>query len=104
MNKNGWIGKVLLGLAILVPVAGFAASAFLSFNGQSLPFSSFNDPREAEEYVLTASDFPEVQDTGNQVGYRMPDVTLELADGSTVTSESLVERGRPTYLFFWATI
>ena len=104
MNKNGWIGKVLLALGILVPVAGFAASVYLSSSGQSInPFSTADTPA-ADEYVLTAADFPETQETGNQVGYQIPDVTMELADGTTVTSASLVEQGRPTYLFFWATI
>ena len=104
MNQKGWIGKALLGLAILLPVAGFAASVYLSSGGQSLSFFPSTETPAADEYVLTAADFPEVLDTGNQVGYRMPDVTLELYDGTTVTSASLVEQGRPTYLFFWATI
>lgn len=104
MNRNGWIGKVLLGLAILVPVAGFAASIYLSSGSQSLSFFPFNETDGDDEYVLTAADFPQTQDVGNQVGYQIPDVTMELVDGTTVTSASQVEQGRPTYLFFWATI
>jgi len=104
MNKKGWIGKALLGLAIFLPVAGLAVSVYLSSGNQSPSNSPSTETPAAEEYVLTAADFPEVQDTGNQVGYRIPDVTMELYDGTTVTSASLVEQGRPTYLFFWATI
>ena len=55
----------------------------------------------------TATSAPVAQeplpDLGNRVGNRIPDFTLELVDGATVTSASLVEQGRPTFLFFFAT-
>ena len=102
MKKSGWIGKVLIGLGILVPVIGFAVSAYLGSSGQSIAiFSSENLPDE--EYVLTAADFPEPSQTGNQVGHQIPNFTLVLEDGSTTTSASLIEAGQPTFLFFWAT-
>ena len=104
MNRNGWVGKALLALAVLVPVLGMGISIYLATTGNSL--GAVAGPESADEtpYVLTAADFPEAIDVGNQVGYQIPDFTLELADGSTVTSSGLVEEGRPTYLFFWATI
>jgi peroxiredoxin len=40
---------------------------------------------------------------GNQVGERVPDFTLKLADGTQVTSQELLVKHRPTYLFFFAT-
>ena len=102
MTKNGWIGKALLGLCVLVPLVGFAASAYLVSSGQSVAiFSRENLPEE--EYILTAADFPEPSQTGNQEGHRVPDFTLVLEDGSTITSASLIEAGQPTFLFFWAT-
>ena len=102
MTKSGWIGKILLGLGILVPVIGFAVSAYLGSSGQSVAiFSRENLPDE--EYVLTAADFPEPAQTGNQEGDKVPDFTLVLEDGSTTTSASLIESGQPTFLFFWAT-
>ena len=102
MIKNGWIGKVLLGLGILVPLIGFAISAYLDSSGQSVSIFS-GEEVPGEEYVLRAADFPEPSKTGNQEGNRVPDFTLTLEDGSTVTSASLVEAGKPTFLFFWAT-
>ena len=102
MMGNGLIGKVLLGLGILVPIVGFAFSAYLVSSGQSISLFSRADMPE-EEYVLTAADFPEPSQTGNQVGFRVPDFTLTLDDGTTMTSASLVEAGQPTFLFFWAT-
>ena len=102
MTKRGWIGKVLLGLGILVPIVGFTASAYLASSGQSVAiFSGASLPEE--EYVLTAADFPEPSQTGNQVGYQTPDFTLMLEDGSATTSTNLIEAGQPTFLFFWAT-
>lgn len=104
MNRNGWIGKALLVLAVVVPLAGMSFSLYLARTGDDEPVAQEGDTRQEGEYVLSAGDFPESLDTGNQIGYRIPDFTLALADGSTVTSESLVEEGKPTYLFFWATI
>ncbi len=42
-------------------------------------------------------------DAGNKVGYRIPDFTLELVDGETVSLETLLAEGKPTFLFFFAT-
>ena len=108
MESNGWLGKGLLALGVLVAVAGLAVSIYLSASGKSLEVFSDEAGTAGAEYVLTAADFPQASDTGNgtgnQVGYKIPDFTLELVDGSTVTSADLVASGRPTYLFFWATI
>ncbi len=40
---------------------------------------------------------------GNDVGERVPDFTLTLVSGETVTSADLIESGQPTFLFFAAT-
>ncbi|CAI8030900.1 hypothetical protein GBAR_LOCUS17535 [Geodia barretti] len=105
MNKKGWVGKVLLVLAVMLPIGGMAFSVYLSTSGTSWsPFGKQQSGDESE-YVLTSEDFPTAElDIGNQVGSQIPDFTLTLADGSAVTSAGLVEEGRPTYLFFWATI
>ena len=104
MNRNGWIGKALLVLAVVVPVAGFAGSIYLATSGNSLAMFSGNDRPQNEAYVLTGADFPESTNIGDQVGQQVPEFNLELADGTRVASASLVEEGQPTYLFFWATI
>lgn len=105
MNKNGWIGKVLLGLGVLVPAIGMGVSIYLAANGESMDVSGGNTEPTGSGYVLTGADFPDpVADIGNQPGYQVPDFTLTLADGSAVTSADLVNSGRPTFLFFWATV
>ncbi len=96
-----WAGKALLALALLVSVAGLATSMYWS------TYRSTGDSSEkaGSDYILTSEDFPAASaEVGNQVGDRVPDFALELADGTTVTSASLVAEGRPTFLFFWATI
>ena len=101
MNPGGWIGKTALALAVLVPIIGLGLSIYLAATGAPEPKPAGAAPDSG--YVLTAGDFPAAE-VGNRVGYRVPDFTLTLADGSTVTSASLVEAQQPTYLFFWATI
>ena len=44
-----------------------------------------------------------VPETGNQVGNRVPDFTLDLVGGATISTASLIEEGRPTFLFFTST-
>lgn len=107
MNKNGWIGKVLLGLAVLVPIVGLAASIYLASNGTTFElFATGDEPKESPaDLVLSSEDFPTpAADVGNKVGYQIPDFTLTLADGGTVTSAEMVNSEKPTFLFFWATI
>ncbi len=40
---------------------------------------------------------------GYEIGQAAPAFTLRLADDSTITSTEIMESGRPTFLFFWAT-
>ena len=47
-----------------------------------------------------AVDGPEV---GAEVGNRVPEFELGLADGSTITATDLLSSSRPTFLFFFAT-
>ena len=105
MNRNGWIGKVLLVFAVLVPIGGMALSIYLPASGASWSLSGEKQTGGESANVLTTDDFPTADaDIGNQIGDQISEFSLELADGSTVTSAGLVAEGRPTYLFFWATI
>ena len=42
-------------------------------------------------------------EVGAEVGDRIPHFTLGLVDGVTISSEQLMDDGRPTFLFFFAT-
>ena len=39
---------------------------------------------------------------GSKVGERVPDFDMSVTDGTTVTSVSLIEVGRPAFLFFYS--
>jgi peroxiredoxin len=41
--------------------------------------------------------------TGTKVGERIPEFSMRLTDGSTLTSEDLVTEGKPVFLYFFAT-
>ena len=40
---------------------------------------------------------------GHELGQQSPEFTLRLADDTTLTLTQLMDSGRPTFLFFWAT-
>ncbi len=42
-------------------------------------------------------------EVGNQVGNRIPDFTLDLVGGATVSTAKLIEEGKPAFLFFTST-
>lgn len=64
-------------------------------------------PTQAAEPTPTDAPTPVPQEplpeVGNKVGNRIPDITLELFGGDTVSTAGLVEQGKPTFLFFTAT-
>ena len=101
MTGKVFTGRILPALGLLIALAGLGVSIYLSVAGRE-------DPAEggpvAAAIPLTAADFPAAGPApGHQVGYRIPDFALELADGRAVTVADLVARGQPTFLFFWAT-
>ena len=75
------------------PVAPIAPAA---------PAAAEPEPEPVAEVEPAAPAVP-LPEIGHQVGYRIPDFTLELAAGGTVTAADLTAAGRPTFLFFFAT-
>ena len=101
MTGKVFTGRILPALGLLIALAGLGVSIYLSVAETEKPAAAGT---EAVAIPLTAADFPEAgPEPGHQVGYRIPDFALELADGRAVTSAELVEQGQPTFLFFWAT-
>ena len=49
----------------------------------------------------TATDGPALPAMGTQVGDRIHPFAMRLADGTTVTSASLLSRDRPTFLLYF---
>ncbi len=125
MSRRIWTGRVLPTLGLLVALAGFGVSIYLSVNqppaatgpGGSGPAEIGSESSGAESTgaessrpaappgsSLTSADFPATSpEVGHQVGYQIPDFTLELVDGAAIASADLVAAERPAFLFFFAT-
>lgn len=101
MTGKLFTGRLLPALGLLIALAGLGVSIYLSMDKSAEPADGGPVPAAIP---LTAADFPAAgPEPGHQVGNRIPDFTLELADGRTVAAADLVEQGQPTFLFFWAT-
>ena len=46
---------------------------------------------------------PQPVEIGYKVGMQVPEFSMRLFDGSTLTSASLADQGKPTFLYFHAT-
>ena len=46
---------------------------------------------------------PQLIEVGYKVGMQVPEFSMSLIDGSTITSASLTDQGKPTFLYFHAT-
>ena len=101
MTGKLFTGRLLPALGLLIALAGLGVSIYLSMDKSRVPADAGPVPAAVP---LTAVDFPAaIPAPGHQVGNRIPDFTLELADGRAVAAAELVEQGKPTFLFFWAT-
>ena len=56
----------------------------------------------ASSAQATESPPPSIK-VGTNVGQRVPEFSMLLTDGSTLTSEDLVSTGKPVFLYFFAT-
>ena len=105
MNGKLLTGRVLPALGLVAALVGLGVSIYQSVSQPPEPGAGTEVRPAGGGEILTGADFPAVGDAaaGHQVGYRIPDFTLELADGRAVAAADLVARGQPTFLFFWAT-
>jgi len=90
---------------ILGVIAGFAAigGAVMFFANDSKDLLEA-PTGEARSIVRTSSDLSSTSATiGTTVGNRIPDISMRLNNGSTVSTGSLIGEGKPTFLFFFAT-
>ena len=87
------LAKTLLAVAL----AGITSAALACGGQESQPGA----PAAAAESGQPAA--PVVVKVGSKVGQRVPEFSMQLGDGSTVTSQELVSTGRPVFLYFFAT-
>ncbi len=86
-----------LGLAALGLLALGCATSNPPQNAEPVAAETWTSPDLVHGLAV---DGPEV---GAEVGNRVPEFELGLADGSTVTATDLVSSSRPAFLFFFAT-
>ena len=103
MNGNLWSSRILPALGLLIALAGLGVSVYLAVSQPGEPADGAVANPATSGAILTGADFPAAVAPGHQIGYRIPDFALELADGGAVTAADLVAQGQPTFLFFWAT-
>jgi hypothetical protein len=82
-------------------------SAIISLGVFILGLACNNQPPEPEASGATSGSVSESPlsnvKTGTKVGERLPEFSMRLTDGSTLTSEDLVTKGKPVFLYFFAT-
>ena len=62
-----------------------------------------SEQTQPDEPSLAKSPPPTDLKVGTEVGNRVPDFTMHLGDGTTVSSASLVSADKPVFLYFFAT-
>lgn len=87
---------------VLLGFAGFSLLLLLLACAPTSEPQAKVEPGETAAVASPSVAEPMVE-TGNEVGDRIPDFTLDLADGTRVTSASLNEQGEPAFLFFFST-
>ncbi len=93
------IGLALGGVVALAAIVG--AVLFFANDSKDTPEAQTG---EAGSFARTSSDLSSAVPTiGTTVGYRVPDISMVLNNGNTVSTGSLVREGKPTFLFFFAT-
>ena len=95
----------------------FATLGLVALGLLALACSTSNAPQDAEAVPANAGSAAEIQasadlvhglavdgsEVGAEVGNRVPEFELGLADGSTIAATDLLSSSRPTFLFFFAT-
>lgn len=81
----------LIGGIVAFAAIGGVIALVVNNNNEQLPEIPTGD--------VSLVDFP----IGTGVGNSIPDISLRLNDGSTVSTHSLSSEGKPAFLFFFAT-
>ena len=93
------LGFVVVGMVAVAAIGG--AVAFFVNDSKKLPQASDGAARSVPSFSADiASTSAKI---GTKVGNRMPDVSMRLNNGNTVTTGGLIGEGKPTFLFFFAT-
>ena len=94
--------KLIVGLTVFATVVVVGSAVALLFNGeeelpQAQSVAGRSIPPSGSGVSLASATI------GSKVGNRIPDITMRLNNGNTVSTAGLVDEGKPTFLFFFAT-
>ena len=92
------VGLIVAGMVAVAAVGG--AAAFFVNDSKTLPQASDSAARSVPSSSTIASTSAVI---GTRVGNKIPDVSMRLNNGNTVSTNSLIAEGKPTFLFFFAT-
>jgi len=101
------IALAFLGLGLLLMLACGTSAAPAELSARS--YGNLPEAKQAEAVApsevatVGAKSIPVSHTIGNNVGERIPDFSITLIDGSTVTSSDLLAERQPTFLFFFET-
>lgn len=92
------------GVLLMVLVA---ALMFVALGCGAFSLPSLSKATPTPEWQRSTAEIHDIPVTGEnigvEVGKHVPPFVLGLVDGSTITSQELLDASQPTFLFFWAT-
>ena len=84
-----------------------AALMFVALGCGAFSLPSLSKATPTPEWQRSTAEIHDIPVTGEnigvEVGKHVPPFVLGLVDGSTITSQELLDASQPTFLFFWAT-
>ena len=95
------VRKTLRPLVYVIPVLVLGLFVFFEVTDTPVPFLS--PQQHLDEHIHEGEVFLTGPGADRLVGSKIPYFELELADGSVLTRADLLESGKPTFLYFWAT-
>ena len=104
--RNRLTSALGLGVALAVLLGCGTAPAHQPPEGANAPTTpGLEQPTavKAQPEPESKSIETETVEVGYKVGMQVPEFGMSLIDGSTITSASLTDQGKPTFLYFHAT-
>ena len=102
MTGREWPGKALLGMAYATPVLALVIYISLALFDVPVPLGFGGAADEHAEHIHEGQEI-QSQASGAGIGTMAPNFEIMLVNGATLTLQDLLESGRPTFLYFWAT-
>ena len=102
MTGRAWKSKALLGLAYTAPAAALVIYLSLVLFDIPNPFLPNSEAEHLDQHIHEGPTL--LSEPGNAgIGTLAPHFELELEGGESLALPDLLEQGRPTFLYFWAT-